>query len=58
MQIILFQKGQMIKHGMDGKEIEHHAARDKYALDSYSTAHHTAARLDKALQEVSLYNSD
>jgi hypothetical protein len=54
----LFQKGQLIKHGMDGKQIKRNNARDEYAKQSYSTAHKTAGELDKALKEVSLSYSD
>ena len=54
---LVFQKGQLIKHGMQGKEIKRNKARDDYALLSYGTAHKTAAKLDKALREVSLSNS-
>lgn len=54
---LVFQKGQMIKNGMKGKEIKHNPARDAYAQLSYDTAHKTAARLDNVLKEVSLSNS-
>lgn len=53
-----FQKGQLIKHGMNGKKINRNKGRDEYALKSYGTAHKTAGKLDQALKEVSLCNSD
>jgi len=43
-------KGQLIKHGMQGKEIKRWKARDKYAVLSYATAHQTARKLDEALK--------
>jgi hypothetical protein len=58
MQFNIFQKGQLIKEGMKGKQIKRNNARDEYAKQSYDTAHKTAGRLDKALKEVSLSNSD
>ena len=58
MQFILFQKGQLIKHGMAGKQIRPQKVRDEYAIKSFGTAERTAKRLDKALQKVSLCNSD
>jgi hypothetical protein len=56
--VALFQKGQLIKHGMQGKEIKRWKARDKYAILSYATAHQTARKLDEALKAVSFCNSD
>ena len=53
MRFTLFQKGQLIKHGMNGKKIKPQKARDEYAKLSYPTAQKTAMRLDKALKEVS-----
>jgi len=53
-----FQKGQLIKHGMEGKKINRNKGRDEYALKSYGTAHKTAKKLDDALEEVSLCNPD
>jgi len=50
-------KGQLIKNGMAGKDIKRQNVRDDYALKSYSTAHNTAARLDKALQKHPGYSA-
>lgn len=58
MRFTFFQKGQLIKHGMNGKKIKPQKARDEYAKLSYPTAQKTARRLDKALKAVSLINSD
>ena len=58
MRFTLFQKGQLIKHGMQGKETKRQEARDDYAVHSYHTAHETAKKLDEALKHVSLCNSD
>ncbi|KIM36040.1 hypothetical protein M413DRAFT_51579, partial [Hebeloma cylindrosporum] len=44
-------KGQLIKHGLKGKEIKRNNVRDAYALKSYDTAHSTAAKLDAAFKE-------
>ena len=58
MQFTLFQKGQMIKHGMKGNKIKPQKARDDYAVHSYHTAHETAKKLDEALKDVSICNSN
>ena len=58
MRFTPFQKGQLIKHGMEGKQITRKKARDDYALKSYDTAHKTAGKLDKVLKNVSLWNSE
>ena len=48
----------MIKNGMVGKTVKPKKARDEYTKLSYKTAAKTARRIDKALQAVSLFNSD
>ena len=49
-----FQKGQLIKHGMENKKINRNKGRDEYALKSYGTAHKIAGELDQTLKEVSM----
>jgi hypothetical protein len=56
--VTLFQKGQLVKQGMQGKKIKPQKARNQYAKLSYGTAHKTAGRLDEALKAVSLFNSN
>ena len=48
----------MIKHGMKGNKIKPQKARDDYAVHSYHTAHETAKKLDEALKDVSICNSN
>jgi hypothetical protein len=56
--VSLFQKGQLIRHGMQGNKIKPQKARDEYAKLSYDTAHKTAGKIDEAIKAVSLFNSD
>ena len=39
---------------MVGKQIKRKKARDDYAKESYTTAHETADKLDKAFKKVSI----
>ena len=58
MRFTLFQKGHLIKNGMVGIKVNPQKSRDEYVTLSYKTAKKTARRIDKALQAVSLFNSD
>jgi len=44
-------KGQVIKHGLDGKPLKPNKSRDQYTLLSYKTARKTADSLDQAFKD-------
>jgi hypothetical protein len=44
-------KGQVVKHGLEGKALKPNKSRDEYTLQSYGTAKKTAKKLDKAFED-------
>jgi len=44
-------KGQVIKHGLEGKALKPNKSRDQYTLLSYKSARGTAKKLDKAFKD-------